>query len=119
MELLFTLIEIGLALFFLSLLFIPMEKVFPAKKGQKVFRQAWLVDLSFLLGQYLLWHGLVAYVLGGFEAQLQRILPAAFQQAIAAQPMYLQIIEVILFSDLLIYSGPSFSAQQRVPLAIP
>lgn len=108
MELLFALFEVGLALFFLSLLFIPMEKVFPAKKEQPIFRKHWMVDLSFFLGQYLLWHGLVSFALGGFEHQLQQLIPVSVQQTIASQPFYVQVVEVILFSDLLIYWGHRF-----------
>jgi len=29
--------------------------VFPAKTGQRFFRPAWLTDLCFFLGQYLIW----------------------------------------------------------------
>lgn len=108
MESLFFILKIGLALLFLGILFIPMEKVFPAKKGQKVFRKHWIVDLTFFLGQYLIWHGLVSAVIGLFDTQLSALLPVSFQQLVASQPFYLQVIEVILFSDLLIYWGHRF-----------
>lgn len=105
MDALYAILEIGIALLFLGLLFIPMEKVFPAKKGQKVFRKGWFVDLSFFLGQYLVWHGLVSAGIGLFENELTLLLPISFQQMVAFQPFYLQVIEVIIISDLLIYWG--------------
>ena len=45
---------------FLFLVFVPMEKVFPAKKDQKILRPGWLLDFCFFSGQYLLWSGLGA-----------------------------------------------------------
>ncbi|TND09292.1 MAG: Uncharacterized protein FD123_1379 [Bacteroidetes bacterium] len=93
----------GLSLIFLALLFTPMEKVFPAKPGQRFFRPAWIMDLCYFLGQYFLWGGLVAYALGYFSYWLNGILPAGFRQSVAAQAWWLQAIEVILLSDFLIY----------------
>jgi sterol desaturase/sphingolipid hydroxylase (fatty acid hydroxylase superfamily) len=95
----------GLSFLFLSLVFIPMEKVFPAKPGQKIFRRQWGLDLCFFLGQYLLWNGLVLALLGYFAFWLDSVLPLALRAAIQSQPFWLQAIEVIVFSDLLIYWG--------------
>ena len=49
----------GLSILFLVVLFRPLEKLFPAREGQKFLRPAFWTDLFFLLGQYLLWSGLV------------------------------------------------------------
>ena len=68
MNFLQTLIAAGASLLFLSLVFIPLEKVFPAKKGQRIFRKAWVVDLCYFFGQYLLWNGLVLWFLSLFNA---------------------------------------------------
>lgn len=93
----------GLSLAFLAVVFIPMEKVFPAKKTQKIFRKGWVLDFCFFLGQYLLWGGLVVWALSIFAFWLDDILPASFRNAVQSQPWWLQAIEVIFFSDLLIY----------------
>ena len=93
----------GISLVFLSLVFIPMEKVFPAKARQKVFRPHWLLDFCFFLGQYLLWNGLVLWVLKDFNGFLSQILPTEFRAAVQAQPWWLQAVEVVLFSDFIIY----------------
>lgn len=90
---------------FLVLVFLPMEKVFPAKKGQKFFRRNWVTDLFFFLGQYLVWGGLVIGAISYFDDWLQRIIPASFRNMVAAQPWWLQAIEVIVLSDFLIYWG--------------
>jgi sterol desaturase/sphingolipid hydroxylase (fatty acid hydroxylase superfamily) len=95
----------GISLVFLALLFIPMEKVFPAKPGQKIFRKHWLVDLCYFLGQYLLWSGLVLSALSYFNTWLDGFVPATWRSQIQSQPVWLQATEVLFISDMLIYWG--------------
>jgi sterol desaturase/sphingolipid hydroxylase (fatty acid hydroxylase superfamily) len=92
------------SLFFLLLLFVPMEKVFPAKK-QKILRPNWLLDMCFFLGQYLLWGGLVLWTLNYFRDYLDAVVPHSFQLLVKAQPIVWQAIEALLISDILIYWG--------------
>ncbi len=93
----------AVSFFFLVLVFRPLELVFPAKPGQRFFRPAWFTDLCFFLGQYLLWSGLVLWVLLKFNGWLGGIVPQPFRSAVASQPWWLQVIEVIVLSDFLIY----------------
>src|SRR5262245_42314413 len=95
----------GLSFLFLVVVFRPLEMVFPAKRGQRFFRPAWFLDLCFFLGQYLLWTGLVTLVLSYFGRWLDEFFPLAFRKSVAAQPWWLQAIEVIVLSDFLIYWG--------------
>ncbi|MCH5720945.1 hypothetical protein [Niabella hibiscisoli] len=37
----------AVSLLFLCLVFIPLEKAFPARQGQKTFRKGWLTDLCY------------------------------------------------------------------------
>lgn len=99
------LLATGASLLFLGLLFIPMEKVFPAKKEQPVLRRHWIVDLCYFLGQYLLWGSLVLWTLNYVEAWLNGIVPAGLRSWIQEQPVWLQALEVLFFSDLIIYWG--------------
>src|SRR5258707_11286675 len=93
----------GLSFLFLILVFRPLEVVFPAKAGQRFFRPAWFTDFCFFLGKYLLWSGLVLWVLSGFGDWLDGIVPRAFRSAVASQSWWLQAVEVVLLSDFLIY----------------
>ena len=95
----------AISLLFLILVFVPMEKVFPAKRNQKFFRPHWVLDFSFFLGQYILWSALVLWTLSYFGDYLTRIIPETFQTKIKAQPFILQAIEVLVLSDFLIYWG--------------
>ncbi|MDQ3109532.1 MAG: sterol desaturase family protein [Bacteroidota bacterium] len=92
-----------LSLVFLAIVFIPMEKVFPAKPGQKIFRPHWVLDLCFFLGQYLFWSALVFWVLVYFRDGIQSIVPHHFRDAVSSQAWWLQGVEVILLSDFIIY----------------
>jgi len=86
-------------------MFRPLEWAFPAKAGQKFFRPAWWTDLCFFLGQYLLWGGVVLAVLMWFRGWLDWGLPVGFRAAVAAQPWWLQAVQVIVLSDLFVYWG--------------
>src|SRR6516164_5478545 len=98
-------VSAGLSFLFLVVVFRPLELAFPAKRGQRFFRPGWFLDLCFFLGQYLLWGGLVLWVLLQFRGWLDGIVPYGFRQAVAAQPWWLQAIEVVVLSDFLIYWG--------------
>ena len=74
-----------LSIVVLVVVFVPIEKVFPARVGQKIFRPHWFLDLCFFLGQYLLWGGLVIGLLEYFGSWLDGIVPQEFRQGVAAQ----------------------------------
>ena len=95
----------GISLLFLLLVFVPMEKVYPAKADQKIFRPHWLLDFCFFLGQYCLWNGLVLWILTYFSHGLDDLIPTGFRTAIQSQSWWLQAIEVLVLSDFLIYWG--------------
>jgi sterol desaturase/sphingolipid hydroxylase (fatty acid hydroxylase superfamily) len=102
----------GLSFVALFVMFRPLEIVFAARK-QKFFRPGWFTDLCFFLGQYLLWSGLVLWLLLKFGHWIDGIVPPKFRAGVAVQPLWLQAIEVVLLSDLFIYWGHRL--QHRVP----
>jgi sterol desaturase/sphingolipid hydroxylase (fatty acid hydroxylase superfamily) len=93
------------SLVFLAALFRPLEWAFPARAGQRAFRPAWGTDLLFFLGQYLLWNGLVLGVLVRFGDGLRSAVPTSFRGAVASQPVWAQLLEVVALSDFLVYWG--------------
>ncbi|MGJ8652931.1 MAG: sterol desaturase family protein [Opitutaceae bacterium] len=82
-----------------------MEKLFPAKKNQRLLRPEWWTDVFFFLGQYLLWGSLVLWVLSYFSIWIDGIALKSCRDFVAGLPLWLQIISVLLLSDLLIYWG--------------
>jgi sterol desaturase/sphingolipid hydroxylase (fatty acid hydroxylase superfamily) len=97
------LLAAGASLLFLVLVFIPLEKVFPAKPQQKILRRHWGLDLCYFMGQYLVWSGLVLTVLNYCSFWLQSLLPHNFSLTVRQQPLWLQSIEVLVMSDMLVY----------------
>lgn len=89
----------------LGLIFLPLERAFPARAGQRLFRPAWFTDLCFFLGQYLVWNGLVLAALAYFGGPLHSVVPATWREAVAAQPTWALAIEVVLVSDFCVYWG--------------
>lgn len=95
----------GLSFVFLCAVFWPLEAAFPAKRGQRFFRPAWWTDLCFFVGQYLLWGGVMLWLLTRFGRWLGGVVPGQLRASVAAQSWWAQVLEVILLSDLLIYWG--------------
>ena len=104
MTLAFSILSSGATILILIAIFRPLEACFPAKK-QGFFRPEWLTDFAFLLGQYLFWTGLVFTGIAAFGTSLGKIIPGTFRASVAAQPIWLQMVELIVLSDLLIYWG--------------
>jgi sterol desaturase/sphingolipid hydroxylase (fatty acid hydroxylase superfamily) len=99
------LLATGLGVLLLVAVFRPLELVFPAKKSQRFFRPDWLTDLFFLLGQYILWNGMIFWGLGHFRSTLTGIVPHEFTSAVATQQFWLQVLEVVFLSDFFVYWG--------------
>jgi sterol desaturase/sphingolipid hydroxylase (fatty acid hydroxylase superfamily) len=89
----------------LVVVFIPMERVFPARAGQRVFRPAFAVDLCFFFGQYLLWSAVAVWVLTSVQGLLHvhTLVPSGVRGWIAAKPLVLQAIVAVVLGDLLVY----------------
>ncbi len=94
----------GASFLFLALLFVPLERAFPARPGQRFFRRGWKTDLAFFLGQYLVWNGLVLAAIAPLGALFGRWMPSV-RGAFSSQPFAIQVLEVVLLSDLLVYWG--------------
>ncbi len=102
-----------LSFFALALVFRPLEILFPAKEKQPFLRPHFWTDLCFFLGQYLLWTSLVFGLIAYFGIHIQAFIPSGFRELVGSQPLWLQIIEVVLLSDLLIYWGHRL--QHQIP----
>ena len=103
----------GASFLLLCAIFIPLERAFPAKQGQRFFRPEWAMDLCFFLGQYLLWGGLVVSIIVAGAGWLGQIMPPGFRATVASQPLWLQAIEVVVLSDFFVYWGHRL--QHRIP----
>jgi len=86
-----------------ALIFIPLEQLLPMHDGQRVLRRAWLNDLVYvLLNGIIVGFGLTVIVM--FVAICSEwLVPKAFKEMVAAQPYWLQLIEIVVLADLGFY----------------
>ena len=86
-------------------MFRPVELESPAWPGQPFFREGWSTDLAFFLGQYLIWLTLVLNLVYDLLPWLHGLVPPAVRRAVGVQSDGLQLVEVVVLGDFLIYWG--------------
>ncbi len=104
--------DTGIAFAILFVVFLPLERLFPARQ-QRVFRAEWGTDLLFFLGQYLLWTAPVVAALVWLQRNVGLLPLEGVHAFVAAQPFWLQCVGVIAISDLAIYWGHRLSHTNR------
>lgn len=86
-----------------GLLFVPLEKLF-GRLTQPLFRTEWREDLFYFLFGSLLVQSLAFLSLAPSMAILQHTGNwAAFRQMVAGQPLWLQVLEIMLLTDFVQY----------------
>jgi len=88
-----------LNLFLLSLLFVPLERMFGRLKEQGVFRQGWRTDLAHFFGSHLLVQVSVFLALAPARVFFEWAVNAGLQHAVASQPAALQFLEILFVAD--------------------
>jgi len=92
-----------LNLLVLSLLFVPIERIFARLKEQGIFRQGWRTDLAHFFSSHLLIQVSVFLTLLPAKTFFSWAVNPRFQAAVAAQPYWLQFIEILVVADLTEY----------------
>src|SRR5690348_5514737 len=86
-----------------ALIFIPLERLLPLHQGQRIFRRGWQTDVIYLLlNSILIKLGLLAVIIAAISLA-DFVLPPVFREGVASQPLWLQIAEAVLLSDLGFY----------------
>jgi lathosterol oxidase len=91
-----------LSIFFLALVFIPLERGF-ARVRQRVFRTAWRTDLAHFAVSHLLVQLTVFLTMLPAATFFRWAVSDRFQAAISAQPIWLQFLESMFVADLFAY----------------
>jgi sterol desaturase/sphingolipid hydroxylase (fatty acid hydroxylase superfamily) len=91
-----------LELLALGLLFIPLERMFALRK-QRIFRRGWQTDLKHFFVSHAGVQLLSLAAMVPAHALFAWALELDFQKAVAAQPVWLQFIEILLAVDFLTY----------------
>ena len=86
-----------------ALIFMPLERVFTLREGQRVFRSRWRNDLVYhLLNPVVIKGGLLVLTVAAL-ALSQLVVPRALRVWIAGQPLWLQAAAVTAVADLGFY----------------
>jgi sterol desaturase/sphingolipid hydroxylase (fatty acid hydroxylase superfamily) len=101
------------ALALLTLMFLPLERLFPAHR-QRVFREQWATDFAFFLGQYLLWTAPVVAVLVAVRGVTGVAWLDGLRGAFGALPWLVQVVLAMALSDAATYWAHRLS--HSVPL---
>ncbi|HEX8701130.1 MAG TPA: sterol desaturase family protein [Myxococcaceae bacterium] len=95
--------EAAFAFVLLGAAFVPLERAFAARAGQRFLRPAWRVDMEFFLAQYLVWGPLTVLAIMAARPFLQPEALAGLRAQVARQPLWLQVVEATVLCDLLAY----------------
>jgi len=86
------------------LILLPLERILPLHRQQKIFRRGWKNDLIYLFfNSVYVTLGVAAFV-GGFDFVAQNFVSTSLRSAVAAQPILLQFVEIVILSDLGFYA---------------
>ncbi len=92
-----------LNLIFWSAVFIPMERLFALRPEQPIFRHGWRTDMIYFFMSSLLIQFTTLLTLKPAEVLFAWATTASWRSTIASQNIFLQLIEILLVTDLVQY----------------
>jgi sterol desaturase/sphingolipid hydroxylase (fatty acid hydroxylase superfamily) len=86
-----------------ALIFVPLERMLARHPEQRVFRRGWMNDMIYLLlnGQVILF--CLGILVIGMIMTAGWLVPVSVRGAVAGQPYWVQIVEVIVLADIGFY----------------
>ncbi|HWT13442.1 MAG TPA: sterol desaturase family protein [Allosphingosinicella sp.] len=91
-------------LFFLgALLFVPLERLLGARKQQPALRRHWQLDLAYVFANGIVIRIALTVVAVAALAASPMLVSADLRNAVQAQPIWVQFVELLLVSDLIFY----------------
>lgn len=92
-----------LTLLILAAVFIPLERLFPKNPQQKTLRKGWITDIKYFLFSHVGVQLISFFTIIPVQVFLAQYLDLDFQKAVAAQPVWLQFIEILFVVDITTY----------------
>ena len=89
--------------FLVCLIFLPLERVLPLRAEQKIFRRRWGTDLVHVFATGILFQLGTILLISLTILYLESLVPASIRAAVAAQPVWLAFVEVLVIADLGFY----------------
>ncbi len=105
--------RLGLWLFILGAIFLPLERLF-AVRPQRILRRQFGVDLAYYFGNNLLTLAFLASLTAILGAALHRVVPDALQSAAAALPFWARLLATLVVGEFGFYWGHRWS--HEIPL---
>jgi sterol desaturase/sphingolipid hydroxylase (fatty acid hydroxylase superfamily) len=94
-----------------AIIFIPLERLLPLRRDQRIFRKGWATDVVHFIFTRTL-SDIAAFVfVGGLIVLAHSLVSPAFQHAVAAQSKLLQLFEAVLIANVGGYFGHRLSHQ--------
>jgi len=90
-------------LLLLSLVYVPLERLFP-RVAQPVFRHAFATDLAYFFVNHVLVHVILVLAVLPATTLLGWAHSVPLARAVASQPLFLQVAEIIVVADLSQYA---------------
>lgn len=87
-----------------ALIFVPLERILPVDRNRRWFRKGLTVDLAHVLFTGAMVSAGLGFIVGVVVPNVNEVLPASFRSQVAAQPMALQFLEILLLADLGFYA---------------
>ena len=88
----------------LALIFVPLERLFAGRPAQPIFRAGWQTDLAHFAASHLLVQVTVLLTMLPAAVLFAWAAHPGLQRAVAAQPLALQAVEVLVVADLAQYA---------------
>ena len=93
-------LELFQKLFITMSIFIPLEFLLPRLQDKKILRENWRLDLCYaLVGGIIISAGIIFVIVAGMLL-INPILSPKVTEFISGQPLFLQVIEIIIIADL-------------------
>ena len=102
-----------LNLLLLAVVFVPLEKVWPRRRGQSVFRRGWTTDTIYFFVSHLLVQVSTLLTLMPAQVFFDWAIHPAVQSVVRAQPAVMQFLECMLVADLFEYTIHRFFHKSR------
>jgi sterol desaturase/sphingolipid hydroxylase (fatty acid hydroxylase superfamily) len=85
-------------------IFLPLERLLPMHRGQRIFRPGWKLDLTFALFNGIIIRGGVISIIVVAVA-VRQLVPQSFRLVLSSQAMWWQSVEVLVIADLGFYAA--------------
>ncbi|MGK2855721.1 MAG: sterol desaturase family protein [Thermoanaerobaculia bacterium] len=91
-----------LQLFLLGLVFVPMERLWLLRE-QKIFRNGWQTDLAYFFASHVGIQIIALATMIPVQVMFSWAVKLDFQKTVAAQPLWLQFVAILLLVDFVSY----------------